>query len=697
MNVFTFLLYSNSLRLIPDSQMINEQVYRIVNHQLKFNGSYRSLENMAKVVNHTPNAAIQTPQTTHKIKKLLLPVFESETHIKCSECEIYSSCFGSETECDTCKNTIKTSHSEYFKYIPIKQQLEHFVKSNVNDILEYYSKVLGKNEITDIHNSAAFDCMEKKYPSHILLPLTVNTDGAKVFKSSSYSLWLIQLYQGYLPPSERYKIENVMIVAVYFGTKKPCMREFFYPFLRDLRKINDDNGINFVHNGKQHQFMPFVFNCCSDLPATTSLLEMNGHSGRYACSKCDHPGKLIKSKTNNSSTIRYIKAKYDIRTHESIVDIYSQLKQKQIAIKGIKNVSCFIAAKDFDLVKSVSIDHMHCVELGVMKKLLHLWLDTKNHSQPFYIKKKNQVLLSSRIVSIKPVNEMLRKPKSILLLGEYKANEFRSLMLYFLRFALPGVLDTKYIKHFHLLCTAMYLLLGENISQNNINEAENRIQRFADEFEALYGENNVTMNLHLIRHLASTVRELGPLWSQSSYGFESNNGIVVKGNTSKNNIVHQITWKYTMKHTIKIPSIGNNKRAIGKPKTITLSAKDVELYVNHGYKLKNEKYLNIYCYTFLNGSKFTSKMCKEISTIDYFVQLKDGSVGSVCYYVPFNSILYACIDLHEIVDRYDHFIQIMPGKQKKITNVIEIDSKLMYLKYGLREYVTQFANRYERT
>lgn len=71
---------------------------------------------------------------------------------------------------------------------------------------------------------------KKKYPSHILLPLTVNTDGAKVFKSSSYSLWLIQLYQGYLTPSERYKIDNVMIKSTSVQ-KKPCMREFFYPFL----------------------------------------------------------------------------------------------------------------------------------------------------------------------------------------------------------------------------------------------------------------------------------------------------------------------------------------------------------------------------------------------------------------------------------------------------------------------------------
>lgn len=681
---------------ISESQLVNEQVYRIVNHQLKFNGSYRSLEHMSTVVNETPNAAIQTPCTTYKIKQLMVPVFKSETHINCHKCHIYSACSGSETECDSCKVTIKTSHSEYFTYIPIKQQLERSIKCNANDILEYNSKVLNNNGITDIQNSFAFGCVKKKYSSHILLPLIVNTDGVKVFKYSSYSLWLIQLYQGYLPPNKRYKPENVIIVSVYFGMKKPCMRDFFYPFLRDLREINDENGLVLVHNEKRIQFMPFLFSCCSDLPATTTLLEMNGHSGTYACSKCFHPGKLVKSKTNNSSTIRYVKGDYGIRTHESIVDIYSQLKGNKMSIKGIKGVSCLISAKDFDLSNDISIDHMHCVELGVMKKLLHLWLDTKNHKEPFYIKKKNQILLSTRIVEIKPNNEFIRKPKSISHFGEYKANEFRALMLYFLRFALPGVLDSKYIKHFHLLCTAMYLLLSENISHDSINEAENRLQKFADEFEVLYGENNVTMNLHLIRHLSSTVRQLGPLWSQSAYAFENNNGIVVRGNTCKNNIVHQLTWKYIMKQTINTPSVENNKFAVGKIRTIKLSSSDAQLYVCNGFRLEREQYLKVHNDIILRGSKFTSKMSREISTIDYFVQLKSGTVGSVCYYFSFDSILYACIDVYEIVEKFDHFIQIMPGKQKKLLKIIDFDSKLLYLKYGLREFVTRLANKYEK-
>lgn len=273
--------------------------------------------------------------------------------------------------------------------------------------------------------------------------------------------------------------------------------------------------------------------------------------------------------------------------------------------------------------------------------------------------------MSSRIVSVTPTNELFRKPKSISLLGEYKANEFRALMLYYLRFALTGLLDSKYIKHFHLLCSAMYMLLSENISNDAIKEAEIRLQTFADDFEELYGENNVTIKLHLIRHLASCVRDLGPLWSQSAYGFENNNGLVVRGNTSKNNIAHQITWKYLAKLTHNKRNEENNKFSIGKQQIIKLSTHDIDLYTTENFQLENRQHLKIITYIILNGVKFTSKMSRTVSTVDYFVQLKNGTIGSVCYYVALDSILYACIDIHDISAKFDHFTQILLSNKKK--------------------------------
>lgn len=70
----------------------------------------------------------------------------------------------------------------------------------------------------------------------------------------------------------------------------------------------------------------------------------------------------------------------------------------------------------------------------------------------------------------------------------------------------------------------------EKVSFQCVEEAHLKLNEFADSFENLYGKNNVTINIHLVRHLADVVKNLGPLWAHSAYGFEANNGIVVDGN-----------------------------------------------------------------------------------------------------------------------------------------------------------------------
>lgn len=107
-----------------------------------------------------------------------------------------------------------------------------------------------------------------------------------------------------------------------------------------------------------------------------------------------------------------------------------------------------------------------------MKKLFSLWLDSCNKAKPFHIKAKDQVTPSNRLVNIKPISEIVRKPKSIFKGGEYKANEYRNMLIFYLWFALSGLLDMKYLEHFRLLSSPIYLLLKKSISNADIEKAE---------------------------------------------------------------------------------------------------------------------------------------------------------------------------------------------------------------------------------
>lgn len=128
----------------------------IVAHSLKFNLSLRGLENMTRIVNSTPSASIQIPQSRYKIKKLIKPVYSSEYHIKCEKCQIYSHTTSTESpamaKCVQCHNILKTSNSNFFIYIPIKQQLLRIIDKQFPEIIAYRANRNSDDEtMTDMH------------------------------------------------------------------------------------------------------------------------------------------------------------------------------------------------------------------------------------------------------------------------------------------------------------------------------------------------------------------------------------------------------------------------------------------------------------------------------------------------------------------------------------------------------------------
>lgn len=50
-------------------QQIKEHLIRTINHYLKFNGSFHSVEAMAVVLNKTTNSSNKIPSTKYLIKK----------------------------------------------------------------------------------------------------------------------------------------------------------------------------------------------------------------------------------------------------------------------------------------------------------------------------------------------------------------------------------------------------------------------------------------------------------------------------------------------------------------------------------------------------------------------------------------------------------------------------------------------------
>lgn len=526
-----------------------------------------------------------------------------------------------------------------------------------------------------------------------VISMVACTDGVQLYKSSKKSLWAIQLYLNCLKPERRYIPDNIVVVAFYVGEHKPNMRDFFFPLMKELGQIKDDRGILIAKNNLSLSCIPVITHVCCDLPAKCDVQGMVGHAGYFACGYCLHPGVAVKKDAKSKSYVRYIDRKKEeqLRSHENIAEIYSKQKPPFNPVNGIKSISCMVRADGFDLVHGFGIDYMHCILLGVMRKLLNLWLNSSNHNKPYYITPKRQEALNKRILKIKLTSDIFRKPPSIYVRADFKATKFRSFLLYYLKFFLADLLKRSYIDHFHLLSSACYMLLKETISQEEIDSAEKRLVQFANEFEQLYGSFNVTLNVHLLKHIGTAVRQLGPLWAQSAFGMEGNNGIINK-TAAKKNPMHSIAWKYCARATKKHHK-ENPKFSVGQMATITLSSQEYETMSNF---IKGTRQ-TIYKYVMISGRKYTSVQSKEIASLDYFVELTSGKIGQVIFYFVHESIIYGLLQSYEIIEQIDHFYVVKSTGVRTVFLVSNIRKKLIYMKIINNEIVTSVPNRYEKT
>lgn len=53
---------------------------------------------------------------------------------------------------------------------------------------------------------------------------------------------------------------------------------------------------------------------------------------------------------------------------------------------GVKGYSVLHLVKSFDIIDGNPIDYMHCVLLGVVKKLFNLWFESTHHHCEWYTK-----------------------------------------------------------------------------------------------------------------------------------------------------------------------------------------------------------------------------------------------------------------------------------------------------------------------
>jgi len=333
-----------------------------------------------------------------------------------------------------------------------------------------------------------------------IIKIVIGIDGLPIAKSSSSQLWPIL---GYIRPNRN----SVFPIGIYWGYQKPHdSNDYLEQFVSEA-KLLLTNGI--IINGLIMKVIIDGFSL--DSPAKSFILKIKGHAGFDSCTRCLEEGEYLRNRTcfpfTNSSLIKrthndYVSRKYEEHHTGNIISILSDLP-------------------NIDIVDTFALDYMHLVCLGIMKKLIHLWLDRG----PLNVRIQSSVSkkISEQLISLKSSIpcEFARKPRSLNELARFKATEFRQILLYTGQIIFKGCIKDECYEHFMSLNIAMTILLSSNMEIKYINYARNLLKYFVQNFEIIYGKHLISHNVHGLLHIADDYINYGSLDNISTFPFEN--------------------------------------------------------------------------------------------------------------------------------------------------------------------------------
>lgn len=334
------------------------------------------------------------------------------------------------------------------------------------------------------------------------IKLIIGIDGLPLTKSSSSMFWPILGYARYSGKP------RVFLIGLYWGREKPHSSNLYLKNLVDELKYLSENGMVSDFGKKYVSVDTF----CCDAPAKSFILYTKGHTGYYSCSRCIVEGERV------NNTMCFLGSNFPKRTH---MDFLNRIDDEHHIGE---TVSILTEIPQINMIDNFSMDYMHLVCLGIVKKLISLWLG-------IFKKAPLQVRLLSRDVNI--ISDHLlynkssipcdfsRKPRGLNEVARWKATEFRLFLLYTGPVVLKGILSNDCFLHFICLHVAFRILLSSNSSKKLVDFSEKILLYFVEKFEELYGAQFVSHNVHGLIHVVDDYRKFGSLDNCSCFPFEN--------------------------------------------------------------------------------------------------------------------------------------------------------------------------------
>lgn len=335
------------------------------------------------------------------------------------------------------------------------------------------------------------------------ISLAVNIDGVPLFKSTNESFWPILC----TIKSVKLLEKLVFCVGLYKGSGKPEANDLLKDFVNECIHLYQ-NGV--IVNSQIHKFNISMIIC--DAPAKAYILYVKSHSAYFSCTKCSLEGDFC------CNTLCFQDLVFRKRSNESFRN--KEQPEHHTGNTVLENLP------NFNMINNIPIDYMHCILLGVVKRLLcnkkFGWVfgkpPNKLRASDIY-SISNQCLLLKKFIPC----EFARKPRSLVESKRFKASEFRLLLLYTGPIVFKNVLSSESYNNFICLSVATLILASNELYniESYFEYAHKLFEHFISNSIRIYGSHFISYNVHNLLHLNDCVKLFGPLDSFSAFPFEN--------------------------------------------------------------------------------------------------------------------------------------------------------------------------------
>lgn len=414
-------------------------------------------------------------------------------------------------------------------------ELAQFRRLN-RDVLQ--RKLRNTGRIEDVWDGKVYQEVADSFtskPHHYTF--IVNYDGATKWKSSLISAVPIYLLCHELPKSERLKVENMIFCGVWFGKEQPDTNLLFGLLVKDVLKGERDGfkAVDWRMNNI-HVFARLL-NSSADIPAQHDIMKVVHHGGTCSCMFCKHSGVKIGHRFSYPLLKCYEGKMFDhsLRTEEEILVAYQNMRQSydmnpnRIPMWcGLRSIPNFELLPYWCFTNFSTVDIMHLME-GLFRTMMHVWIKPKySKTGRALVQKREWLEWEDTYLLSQGIPEVFsRNLRSIYNNWKFfKASECMVFFLYSCKM-LDKLLDLEYYRNLMLLSDVLYSIMKPGLTQAELNVIHNKVFKFIQGFQKLYGYDKVTMNVHLLLHLTHRYSLHGPPDCYSTFPFESFNKLLL--------------------------------------------------------------------------------------------------------------------------------------------------------------------------